>query len=149
MLLVFRYLANEFQLSMVAGLCKFVFSPRGVFSRGVFSRSVISSFRVALFCLFAWCLFTYHYFVISLFRLFAILSDITALEWKLYIFLRASIFNSIAIELNVPRDDFSSIAIELAFVTLGRGFKKAGSVLFEPIHTVCILQVYKLQSRWK
>ena len=31
-------------------------------------------------------------------------------------------FNSIAIELNVPRDDF---------VTLRHGFKKAGSVLFD------------------
>ena len=38
---------------------------------------------------------------------------------------------SIAIELNVPRDDFSSIAIELTFVTLGHGFKKVGSVLFD------------------
>ena len=35
-----------------------------------------------------------------------------------------SIFSSIAIELNVPCDDFSSIAIELIFVILGRGFKK-------------------------
>ena len=40
-------------------------------------------------------------------------------------------FGSIAIELNVPRDEFSSIAIELTFVTLGRGFKKAGSVCFD------------------
>ena len=39
-----------------------------------------------------------------------------------------SIFSSIAIELNVPRDDFSSISsivIELTFVTLGYGFKKS------------------------
>ena len=41
------------------------------------------------------------------------------------------------IKLNVPRDDFSSIvqsrsiAIELTFVTLGHGFKKASSVLFD------------------
>ena len=48
-----------------------------------------------------------------------------------------SIFSSIAIELNVPRDEFSSIAIELTFVALRRGFKKsrgfkiAGSVLFD------------------
>ena len=35
------------------------------------------------------------------------------------------------IELNVPREDFSAIAIELTFVTLGYGFKKAGSVLFD------------------
>ena len=41
-----------------------------------------------------------------------------------------SSFSSIAIELNVPRDEFSSIAIELTFsVALRRGFKKAGSVL--------------------
>ena len=39
--------------------------------------------------------------------------------------------SSIAIELNVPRDDFSSITIELTFVTLWHGFKKAGSVLFD------------------
>ena len=39
--------------------------------------------------------------------------------------------SSIAIELNVPRDDFSMIAIKLTFVTLGHGFKKAGSVLFD------------------
>ena len=38
-------------------------------------------------------------------------------------------FSSIAIELNVPRDDFSQIANDLTFVTLGHGFKKAGSVL--------------------
>ena len=42
-----------------------------------------------------------------------------------------SIFSSIAIELNVPRDDFCLIAVELTFVTLGHGFKKAGSVLFD------------------
>ena len=37
---------------------------------------------------------------------------------------------SIAIELNVPRDEFSSIAIEpTVSVGLRRGFKKAGSVL--------------------
>ena len=49
-------------------------------------------------------------------------------------FLRArcpSLSNSIAIELNVPRDDFSSIPIELMFVTLIHGFKNAGSVLFD------------------
>ena len=41
-----------------------------------------------------------------------------------------SIFISIAIELNVPRDEFSSIAIEPnVSVALKRGFKKAGSVL--------------------
>ena len=40
-------------------------------------------------------------------------------------------FSSIAIELNVPRDEFSSIAIELTFVTLGRCFEKAGSVFFD------------------
>ena len=34
-----------------------------------------------------------------------------------------SIFSSIAIKLNIPRDDFSSIAIELTFVSLGHGFK--------------------------
>ena len=39
-------------------------------------------------------------------------------------------FSSIAIEINVPRDEFSSIVIELTFVALRRGFKKAGSVLF-------------------
>ena len=42
-----------------------------------------------------------------------------------------SMFSSIAIELNVPSDDFCSVAIELTFVTLGHGFKKAGSVLFD------------------
>ena len=36
-----------------------------------------------------------------------------------------------AIELNVLRDAFSSIAIELTFVILGHGFKKAGSVLYD------------------
>ena len=41
------------------------------------------------------------------------------------------IFSSIAIELNVPRDKFNSIAIELIFVTLRRVFKNAGSVLFD------------------
>ena len=35
-----------------------------------------------------------------------------------------SIFSSIAIELNVPRDEFSSVAIELTFVALRRGLKK-------------------------
>ena len=41
-----------------------------------------------------------------------------------------SIFSSIAIQLNVPRDKFSSIAIEpTVSVALRRGFKKAGSVL--------------------
>ena len=60
-----------------------------------------------------------------------------------------SIFSSIAIELNVPCDDFSSIAIELTFVNFGHGFKKTGSVLFDigdawdndvlnPITPVCI-----------
>ena len=45
--------------------------------------------------------------------------------------------------------DFSSITIELTFVTLGHGFKKAGSVIFDignawekdflnPITSVCI-----------
>ena len=39
-------------------------------------------------------------------------------------------FCSIAIELNVPRDEFSSIATEpTVSVALRRGFKKAGSVL--------------------
>ena len=42
-----------------------------------------------------------------------------------------SFLSSIAIELNVPHDDFSSIAIELTFVTLLHGFKKAGPVLFD------------------
>ena len=42
-----------------------------------------------------------------------------------------SMFSSIAIELNVPRDDLSSIAIEITFVTLGHGLKKADSVLFD------------------
>ena len=42
-----------------------------------------------------------------------------------------SVFSSIAIEPNVPRDDFSSIAIELAFVILGHGFKKASSFLYD------------------
>ena len=36
-----------------------------------------------------------------------------------------------AIKLNVPRHDFSSITIEVTFVTCGHGFKKAGSVLFD------------------
>ena len=35
-----------------------------------------------------------------------------------------SIFSSLAIELNVPRDESSSLAIELTFVTLRRDFKK-------------------------
>ena len=39
-------------------------------------------------------------------------------------------FSSIAIELNVPRDDFSSVAIELTFVTLRHGFKKADLFFF-------------------
>ena len=39
-------------------------------------------------------------------------------------------FSSITIELNVPRDEFSSMAIEpTVSVALRRGFKKAGSVL--------------------
>ena len=38
-------------------------------------------------------------------------------------------FSSIAIELKVPCDDFTSITIELTFITLGHGFKNAGSVL--------------------
>ena len=41
-----------------------------------------------------------------------------------------SIFSSIAIELNVTRDELSSIMIEPTVgVALRRGFKKAGSVL--------------------
>ena len=40
-------------------------------------------------------------------------------------------FSSIAIDPNVPRDDFSLIAIELTFVVLGHGFKNAGSVLYD------------------
>ena len=39
-------------------------------------------------------------------------------------------FSSIVTELNVPRDDFNLIAIELTFVVLGHGFKNAGSVLY-------------------
>ena len=39
-------------------------------------------------------------------------------------------FSSIAIELNVSRDEFGSIATELIFVALSRGFKKSGSVPF-------------------
>ena len=42
-----------------------------------------------------------------------------------------SVLSSIAIELNVPHDEFSSIAIELTFVTLGLGFKKVGSVFLD------------------
>ena len=42
-----------------------------------------------------------------------------------------SIFSSIAIELSVPCDEFTPIAIELAFVTSGRGFKKVGSVFLD------------------
>ena len=42
-----------------------------------------------------------------------------------------SILSSIAIELNVPHEEFSSIAIKLTFVILGHGFKKAGSVLYD------------------
>ena len=42
-----------------------------------------------------------------------------------------SICSSIVIELNVPRVEFTSIVIELSFVTLGRGFKNDGSVLFD------------------
>ena len=38
---------------------------------------------------------------------------------------------SVAIELNVPYDEFISIAIEVIFVTLGRGCKNASSVLFD------------------
>ena len=44
---------------------------------------------------------------------------------------RCPSISSIAIELHVPRDDFSSIAIELIFVTLRHDFEKAGSVLFD------------------
>ena len=33
--------------------------------------------------------------------------------------------------LNVPSDEFRSIAIHLFFVTLRRVFKKAGSILFD------------------
>ena len=40
-------------------------------------------------------------------------------------------FSSIAIEINVPRDDFSSIAIELTYAILEHGFKIAGSVLYD------------------
>ena len=40
-------------------------------------------------------------------------------------------FSSITIELNVPRDDFSLIAIELTFVVFGHGFKNAGSILYD------------------
>ena len=36
-----------------------------------------------------------------------------------------------SIKLNVPRDDFGSIVIELTFVIFGHGFKKAGSVLYD------------------
>ena len=39
-----------------------------------------------------------------------------------------SIFSSIVIELSVPRDNFSSIAIELTFVILGYGFKKSKKI---------------------
>ena len=59
-----------------------------------------------------------------------------------------SIFSSIAIELNVPHDEFSSITIELTFVLLERGFKKAGSDswnkdFLNPITSVyiCILRL--------
>ena len=45
-----------------------------------------------------------------------------------------SIFSSIAIKLNVPRDDFSSIAIELIFVISGHGFKKSR---FNPFWYLC------------
>ena len=44
-----------------------------------------------------------------------------------------SIFSSVAIELNVPRDDFSC-AIELTFVILGHGFKKSR---FSPLWYLC------------
>ena len=40
-------------------------------------------------------------------------------------------FSSIAIELNVPRDDFSSTAVDVTVFTLEQSFKKAGSVLFD------------------
>ena len=43
----------------------------------------------------------------------------------------SDIFSSIAIELNVPRGEFSLIAIDLTFVTLGRGLKKVGSVFLD------------------
>ena len=36
-----------------------------------------------------------------------------------------------ALSVNVPRDDFSLIAIELTFVVLGHGFENAGSVLYD------------------
>ena len=52
-----------------------------------------------------------------------------------------SIFSSIAIDLNVPSYDFSSIAIEpieLTFVILGHGFKKAGSVNYD----ICALRTW-------
>ena len=42
-----------------------------------------------------------------------------------------SSFSSIAIELNVSRDNFSSTAIELTFVILGHGFKNAVSVIYD------------------
>ena len=42
-----------------------------------------------------------------------------------------SIFSSIAIKLNVIHDDFSSITIELTFVTFGHGFKNTGSDLVD------------------
>ena len=39
--------------------------------------------------------------------------------------------SNFAIELNAQRDDFCSITIELIFVNLGHGFKKANSVFFD------------------
>ena len=59
------------------------------------------------------------------------------LQIIIILYLRArcpSIFSSIAIELNVPRDAFSSIAIELTFVILGHGFKKSR---FSPLWYLC------------
>ena len=44
------------------------------------------------------------------------------------------ILSSIAIELNVPPDGFSSIAIELTFVILGHGLKKSR---FSPLWYLC------------
>ena len=54
-----------------------------------------------------------------------------AIEFLLSLRVRCpSIFSSIAIKLNVPRDEFSSIAIKpTVSIALRRGFKKAGSVL--------------------
>ena len=50
---------------------------------------------------------------------------------ELQLALCPSIFSSIVIELNVPRDNFSLIAIQLTFVILAHGFKTAGSTLYD------------------